>query len=387
VRRGNRTIAVAAALIAGCGSRTSVLFERATDGGVAVVDAPVDRGVDAVAEADAPVETGTPPPVDAGEDAGPYAPFCGIPAFDAPPAPGACLPGRGATALSRLPAGFDAVGALDVGQFYLYGESGFGTLPKGGGAVRSILPPPSGRDLWSSIAFDTDAVYLGTLSRGLVRVPKAGGCSILLSRQSATSVALDDSYVYFVASTAKGDSIDIERVPKIGGPAETVARPFTKLGMGGMVVVGTWLLWAEGYAIHAVTTSGGSEQVVYDMNRQIIGWTADARGVCVLARNDRLLDDDLFAVAFPPLGATTKLLEGVAGSIDGVSDGTFLYWFGSVGGVAGVTKTNEITGATSTLAVDAADTAGLGDFQVDDSCVYWASRTQSGVSSLMTVAK
>jgi hypothetical protein len=375
----------------GCGSRTAILAVSSNDaGGATDGSEPADVTVDAPRAHDVVVP---PDARDASEDIGSPPPLCGIPAFDAPPVSPVCVPDGGATTLATLPGNSVAM-LLDEGSFYISDASGFTTVPKFGGAFTKIVAPPRSGGGWSVIAFDTDAVYLGTDEtgdppRGLVRVPKAGGCATTLTTRPVEGIAVDDSFVYFEPVEADdGGPTTIEKMPKAGGETSiVVAHPLLGMSMTSLMIVGSWIYWMEGGAVCTATTGGGSRQVVFG-GHQIDLWTADAHGVYVVARVGTT--NDLFAVPFPPLAPAVTWAShvgGGGGEGSAIGDALSLYWADSYMGADAIMKTSEATGTTTVLVPGSelpGSSVSLPHFlQLDDACLYW----QEENATLMTAPR
>jgi hypothetical protein len=113
-------------------------------------------------------------------------------------------------------------------------------VPKKGGAALKLVVTAG---LPDDIAVDDHGIYwiegppYGTFGSGRIAGGDLnGGHVVTLSTTSANAIALDDLYIYFVSDT-------LSRIPKSGGPAETLAHGLE--GPGLLRISGADAIWVD----------------------------------------------------------------------------------------------------------------------------------------------
>jgi hypothetical protein len=273
--------------------------------------------------------------------------------------------------------------AIDDDDVYFVTASGsknlLSAVPKrGGGAATAIATV----DAIDALAADNDALYVLSSTSGIMRIDKSNGASTTITQSYVTSIALDDTSVYFTTFAS------VMRVPKTGG------SPIT-------VVTG-----AQGKLVRDLSIVDGSLYWLSDAS-DVYGAAKDGSGARVLVHAGQLDDcmvDGTFAYGWErDLNATSLLSAAVAGGtqsvlVDGVETaapvyagggvaGTgVIYWTGFAGHVnapdakQGLLKTVSATGVTTAAWSGAPGFALAGD----DACVYWI---DGSTNRIMRLAK
>jgi hypothetical protein len=118
---------------------------------------------------------------------------------------------------------------------------------------------------WSEFTDDWD-VPAAPSTGGVRRVPVTGGApEALFTGQDIASIAVDETYVYFVyegPGSASGETSAIRRMPKGGGPITTVVSP--PHGAGSIVVDASHVYWSTtiGMTLSRADKSGGPEETL-----------------------------------------------------------------------------------------------------------------------------
>lgn len=109
--------------------------------------------------------------------------------------------------------------AIDTTHVYWLDDKALSRVSKAGGAPE-VLATLEGQPLGGGIALDDARVYYATYG-AVLAVDKSGGAptTLVTGACAATSVAVDDTHVYFSNSGCNGDLV---RIPKAGGPEEIV---------------------------------------------------------------------------------------------------------------------------------------------------------------------
>lgn len=155
-------------------------------------------------------------------------------------------------------------------------------MPKGGGGVEIISDE---EQYATSLALDDDYVYWGVTanqydpdSSWIRRAPKGGGEAETFAAGlgACPSLALDDEYVYWVTRV----DCRVQRAPKQGGPAVTVAEAPPGGRCFAIAVDGTDVFWASGVktrdapaAVWRAPKEGGV--------RTLLAWEDDVYGLAL----------------------------------------------------------------------------------------------------------
>lgn len=162
-------------------------------------------------------------------------------------------------------------------------------VPKAGGAQRVIH---DGHHAAFLVADDDGLYWQGVLrappgtdpttTLTLFAYPRGAAAPTLLARNARGPIALDRTWVYFVTASAR--DMMIQRIPRNGGPRETIVGAIEG-GPSHLAVDDVALYWVEGsrdgrrFILHRTPKSGGADAILTQGDGRIGGLAVDARCV------------------------------------------------------------------------------------------------------------
>jgi hypothetical protein len=133
-----------------------------------------------------------------------------------------------------------------------------------------------------ALALDDSSVYMGIegapgqLTGSIARIPRSGGtpASLVEDRNNASRLSVDGEFVYYVGFVDEAPFLVVRRVPKGGGPAQTVCSD----GSAGndVAVDDTHVWWSSGDEILRARKSGGAAERVARGRRSPRGVVVDS---------------------------------------------------------------------------------------------------------------
>lgn len=169
--------------------------------------------------------------------------------------------------------------AADDGYLYWSEHSSIYSIPVGGGSASQIFSPgPQGYGL-GRLALDADGAlyfsnyeYDSTGSHGNVNRMQNRVTTVLVANirsRPSSGIAVDDKYVYFGATDTSQNGF-LQRVPKTGGPADTMNSCGQSCYISSIKADGAWVFFnnlaAQGHGVFSIPKTGGRPTLLSTRN-------------------------------------------------------------------------------------------------------------------------
>ncbi len=214
--------------------------------------------------------------------------FAAVSNNDAGALPPACVAGPPVVVIGVADTPNTNVIAVDDDDVYFVTDDGSSFLlsaaPKRGGGSANVIAT---LDAIDALAVDSDSLYVLSSTNGISRIDKATGATTTITHSYVTSIALDDTAIYFTTFAS------VMRAPKTGGPATTVVSGAQGKLVRDLSVVGDSLYWLSDASDVFVAAKDGSSARVLVHAGQLddcmvdgtfaYGWQRDLNGTALLA--------------------------------------------------------------------------------------------------------
>jgi hypothetical protein len=282
----------------------------------------------------------------------------------------------------------DGVGALALDDTTAYWtDSGFNgevwSAPNTGGKATLLAKSPPTVNSTVGIAVDAASVYWGNADGSVYRVPKGGGAvtTILpaVADGSPSGFTIDDANVFAIAP--QGSSAVVVKIPKAGGSQLVLATPTQPGDI--LVADSTYVYWLDiGDLTRAPKAGGATEQYPFNSGA-LVALAADDSGVYGL-------DNECSVVRFTsPSAPGLTLFKGGFNDVCGggiAVDATNVYWSGSTYDIPYPTTLYAIPkgggSRTARLTCPAYDAAMSSVVAIDTQSIFWSANNPETVLRL-----